>query len=219
MSKLAVYDFDGTLINKESVPIILKTYKKMRLSFWTYVTVYWFLLTRLITYKLPFTSYDKAQFRVHAMMKMADLYRKLDPAKRTTLFTAIYTALTPYINNTVKDAIAQDKQSGFHTVLLSGSYTDILDPFKALGFDTVIGSTLIKDNHVLAYKDINILIDQKKVDVVKALKKQLKADYVKAVADSYYDIKLLDYADEAVAVHPDDALKAHAVKHNWTIIE
>lgn len=219
MNKLAVYDFDGTLISKESVPIILKTYKHMKLGFWTYTKVYFFLLYRLIAYKLPFTSYDKASFRVHAMMKMADLYRHLDDKTQASLFKAIHTALTPYINKTVKAMVKRDQKNGYHTVLLSGSYTDVLTPFKSLGFNTIIGSTLIKDTHVLNYKDIEILIDQKKVDIIKALKKQRNIDYVKAVADSYYDIKLLDYADEAIAVHPDDALKAHAVAHNWTIIE
>ncbi|MFW6319286.1 MAG: HAD family hydrolase [Bacillota bacterium] len=219
MSKLAVYDFDGTLINKESVPIIMKTYKKMKLGFWIYIGVYWFLLTRLVAYKLPFTSSDKATFRAHAMMKMADLYRTLDKPTRNALFNAIYNALTPYLNQTVVDAIKHDKENGFHTVLLSGSFIDVLTPFKALGFDRVIGSTLIKDGQVLAYKDIDILIDQKKLDVVKALKKQLQIDYVKAVADSYYDLKLLNYADEAVAVHPDDTLKAYALSHDWEIIE
>lgn len=219
MRKLAVYDFDGTLIHKESVPIIMTTYKKLKLGVWTYLKVYSALLIRLIAYKLPFTAYDKAAFRVHAMMTMAALYRSLDKDTRTTLFKAIYQALSPYINDTIKDAVKRDKQAGCHTVLLSGSYTDVLEPFKALGFDTIIGSQLVEDDHVLSYKDITILIDQKKVDVVNALKKQLHADYVKAVADSYYDIKLLAYADEAVAVYPDAALKAHALSHNWTIIE
>ncbi|MFW6320054.1 MAG: HAD family hydrolase [Bacillota bacterium] len=219
MRKLAVYDFDGTLIHKESVPIILKTYKQMKLGFLTYVNVYLFLLRRLIAYKLPFTSYDKATFRVHAMMKMADLFRPLDDTTRTKLINAIYKALTPYINKTVEKAVKHDMENGFYTVLLSGSYTEVLSPFKALGFDSIIGSSLIKQSHVLPYQDIEILIDQKKVDIVKALKKQLNMDYVKAVADSYYDIKLLAYADEAIAVNPDEALKAYAASHNWTIIE
>jgi len=44
-------------------------------------------------------------------------------------------------------------------------------------------------------------------------------DTVYSYSDSYNDLPLLEYADQAIAVNPDDRLRAHATTKSWQILQ
>lgn len=216
--KLAIYDFDGTYIHAQTVPLLFKLWKSLHINdavhrkLWTKITR-WYILHKL------HLKWDKETFRKHAMALTLDLLHSVDEKTMKGFIKRFYEHTETYINQDLKHQLKKDSELGYTTVLLSGSFDIMLEPFKQDGFHHVIGTQTKVNGIKLHANNVDIIINEKKVDAVKKMFKQADFKQSKAYADSYYDIALLASVGQPIAYHPDKRLRAHAILHQWEIID
>ncbi|MDA3932674.1 MAG: haloacid dehalogenase-like hydrolase [Tenericutes bacterium] len=217
--KLAIYDFDGTYVSKQTLPLMYKLWKEKHLNDKAYKRIWYGVIWRYVLYKLKIFGWTKRKINPYTMRKTADLFRSVPRETLDQFLIDHYNNLQKYIFEPMKKQILQDKANGFHIVLLSGNLDIILKPFKNDGFDTIIGSVSEENGQILPSDKIHILIEDEKK---KALIERFKdADYKnsKAYADNGYDIPILELVGDAYAVNPDKELEKHAIKNNWNIVK
>lgn len=204
--KLAIYDFDGTYVNVQTVPHVFRLWKslgynkKVHKKNWRKITV-WYILHKL---KI---GWDKETFRKRAMAQTIDLLHHLDDEKLPVFMNQLYDSLVFYVNKDLKEQLKKDKKEGYYTILLSGSFDVMLTPFLKDGFDEVIGTLSRKNNKRLDAKTVQIIIKDKKLLALTNRFDKKQIEHSKAYADSYYDLPLLEYVHEGYCYHPDDVLR------------
>jgi len=216
--KLAIYDFDGTYVNVQTVPHLFKLFKEKKYNQKAYKKQ-WGTITRwYILHKLKL-RWDKETFRKNAMAKTIDLLHVLDDQTLNEFMQSFYDSLQSAIQPDLKVQLKKDKDAGYYCILLSGSFDIMLQPFLNEGFDEVIGTNSKHHQKRLTSKEVDIIINEKKVDKIKHRFINDRLTHVKAYADSYYDLSVLDFADEAICYHPDQALEKACQLRGYQIIK
>jgi len=217
--KLAIYDFDGTYMKNEILRKVYKFWKLKGLNKRMYRKIWHTIIFRNIFYKLRLFGWTKAKFRANAMALTADLFRSVDRHVLDKFLIDLYHYLLPYVNLTMKNQLQKDKEEGFYTILLSGNFNIILEPFLKEGFDEVIGSNVLKDKKIVSSNQVEIIIHDLKAKTI--IDKFPKADYgnSKAYADSYYDLPILEIVGYPIAFNPDDELREIAQKQKYRIMD
>jgi HAD superfamily phosphoserine phosphatase-like hydrolase len=214
--KLAIYDFDGTYVDVQTVPFLFKLWKEQGKDEKIFKALYKKLKTWYILHKLKI-GWNHETFRKNAMALTIDLLHSLDEEDRDKFLNDLYLKMQAHINQDLKEQLKKDKEEGYHTILLSGSFDIMLTPFLNEGFDDVIGTVSRKNGELLSYETVEIIIRDKKVEAIK--NKYPKADLSesKAYADSYYDLPLLLKVKDGIAYHPDKKLLKYAQIHDLKI--
>ncbi len=215
--KLAIYDFDGTYIRSQGLRLIFKFWKTQGLNMLMYRKVWRRILRRYFFSKLNLFGWSKKKFNANAMSLTADLFRTVDKSVLDKFLADLYLHLQNYINPAIKKQFLKDKEEGFYTILLSGNFDIILEPFLNEGFDEVIGSPVLKDGQVIPSTDVEIIIHDIKAKTIKA--KFPKVDYKnsKAYADSFYDLPILEIVGNPIVVNPDEELRTVALERKYKI--
>lgn len=216
--KLAIYDFDGTLIRKHAVPSILRTWKKLGLNPIALKKIKKKIIFLYMIYKFKFFGMKKETFRIRAMHILQALFASVSYEEASQCLNQVYQDLKETLNQDVLDALKKDKDAGFTCVLLSGNFLPILEPFKALGFDEVIGTKLYENETILPYDAIDILIHDKKKEALLNAYKEADLSASKVYADSFYDLPLFLIVGLKIAVNPDKPLRDYAIKNGFTIL-
>lgn len=217
--KLAIYDFDGTYISKQTLPLMYKLWRKQKLNNKVHRKVWSHILWRYLLYKLKIFGWDKRRINPYSMQQTASLFQSVSSDVLQAFLLDNYHNLQAYIFQPIKEQLKKDKEAGYHTVLLSGNLDIILHPFKEDGFDTIIGSQSYKNNKLLSSNEVEILIEDKKRETILEMFPKANLKESKAYADNGYDIAILEIVGEPCAVNPDKELEKHALKHHWKIIK
>ncbi|AUD64260.1 hypothetical protein BK011_00595 [Tenericutes bacterium MZ-XQ] len=210
--KLAIYDFDGTYVDVQTVPFVFKLWKEQNKDQKVFKRLYRKLMTWYVLYKLKI-GWNHETFRKNAMALTIDLLHSLNEEERNTFLKDLYIKLQPYINQDLKEQLSKDQKDGYHTVLLSGSFDIMLMPFLNEGFDDVIGTVSQKDGNLLSYETVDIIIKNKKIEAIKSKFPHADLTQSKAYADSYYDLPLLLEVKDGYAYRPDKKLKRYAEQY------
>lgn len=218
--KLAIYDFDGTYVNVQTLPEMYKLWKTLEINQKSYKTIWRKIIIRYLFHKLHLFGWGKKRkFRPYTMEVTADLFQTVDRKVLEEFLQKNYEHLQTFIPKQMKQQLQEDKQNGFHTVLLSGNLDLILDPFRQEGFDSIVGTTTIKDGRLISSKEVKIVIEDGKKNAILSLFKDAELESSKAYADSHYDSPILELVGNPVAVNPDDQLRRKAISNNWEIID
>lgn len=217
--KLAIYDFDGTYVSKQTLPLMYKLWKQNNLNMKSYRKIWYDILWHYLLYKLKVFGWDKRRMNPYSMRKTADLFKSIPRDVLDEFLIKNYHNLQNYVYEPLRKQLKEDKMNGFHTVLLSGNLDIILHPFKIDGFDLIVGTISMKDNILLSFDDIEVLIEDKKKEMILKLFPNADLDASKAYADNGYDIPILELVGHAYAVNPDKELEKHALKQGWHIIK
>lgn len=217
--KLAIYDFDGTYIEKQTIPILFKLWKKHGLNKFAYKHIWRDILVHYFLYKLKIFKWDKRRFNPYAMIKTAELLNAIPKEKLDHFIKSLYLELQKHRFKPLIQQVAKDKKEGFTTVLLSGNLDIILQPFKKDGFDYIIGSSSINNNQLLASNNITILIEDRKKEMILDTFPKADLSISKAYADNGYDLPVLKMVGLPIAINPDRELFNYASKHQWKIFE
>jgi phosphoserine phosphatase len=215
---IAIYDFDGTYVNVQTVPHVFKLWKQLEYDqkvykkHWSKI-VRWYLLHKL---KI---GWNKETFRKNAMAKTIDLLHHLSDTELKKFMEQLYQSLIPFIRTDLKKQLQEDKKKDYYTVLLSGSFDIILEPFLKEGFDEVIGTPSKKDGKRLNSRSVEIIIRDKKLDAFIERFGAKQITHTKAYADSYYDLPLLLHVNKGICYHPDKKLKDACIINKLVIIE
>ena len=213
----SIVDFDGTLLQKQTVPHLLKTWKARGLHLKAYRRVYRWMIIRYIRYKLKIFGLNQKTFRLTAMQRMTELFALLTKEQLHAFFQDAYQRAQPHINEAVVRAIKEDKQNGMTVILLSGNYDAFLNCFKPLGFDVVLGTKLFDASQQLIQHP-NIIIGDKKVDLIESNFPHIDWKNTKGYADAYYDLPILSKVGLPIVVTPDKKLMRYAKEKSWVCL-
>ncbi|GAA4741968.1 HAD-IB family hydrolase [Gordonia alkaliphila] len=128
----------------------------------------------------------------------------------------------PVIFTEAADLIAEHKAAGHDVVLVSASGIEMVEPIgELLGVDLVRATTLeIVDGHYSGAIEF-YCYGQEKANAMRELALERGYDLADcyAYSDSATDLPMLEAAGHPAVVNPDRALRAHALKHDWEILE
>lgn len=213
--KLAIYDFDGTYMNIQVLPEILRFWKQKNLNKKLLRKTNRIIIRRYIFHKFGLFGWNKHTFRANAMSLTADLFRSIEKSELDHFLDELYTHLQDYINKDMKHQLEKDNSDGYYTILLSGNFNVILNPFLKEGFKEVIGSNVVNNNKIIKSEEVQIIIHDLKQQIIKDNFKDADFKNSKAYADSYYDLPILELVGNPVVVNPDKELTEIAKKRGY----
>lgn len=198
MKKIAIYDFDGTLYNGETISdfYFFSAKENKLLYLWLPYFAILLLLKKLhlITLKL----FKQECFRFFGRRISTDMVYKFWGVKKK------------YISPWVRHELALDKKRGYYTICISATPEFLLSGIvlKYLNFDAFIGTRLnTKDNRKIIGK--NCKGKEKVSRLYEFLKKRHIKNYKikKMVSDSLADMPLYKIAERNFVVKKDGTLK------------
>ncbi len=218
--KLAIFDFDGTLIEKDTLPCLAREWTRQRRSRGRYIAVVLATVPILFMYIIRVISRETMKGLV--FKRFNRIFTNLTRQEIEEFFRQAYPYLKQVFNQEVIEQIKLAQQQGYHCVLLSGSYIELLQIVsKDLGINTVMGAKLAYKGDVYNHQGVTPFVDGKS-------KRQLLQDGFagediqweasRAFGDSYTDILIMEMVGEKVAVNPDKHLMSHARKNGWRVL-
>lgn len=221
--KLAVFDFDGTLVKKDTLPFLLSLWRKFGYSKQKYYKVYFSLVLLYIKYKLGIESkLSREEMKLIAVDKFSNLFEGMAEQEIEEYFLRCSEVIKDTLNEHVVTEVLSAKTNGYYTVLLSGTYDYVLNYIgDYLGINTVIGTKINFNNGIYdSSRKSEIFSGIKKLEAINKYfnKEQINWKESISFADSYSDVHLLRAFGNAVVVNPDNKLKEEAEKSNWKII-
>lgn len=213
-TKLAVFDFDGTLIPEQSGhQLSLKLLHAKQFSKWTAIR----LILWGIRYKahLPYKEKTAREliFKAFENVNAEDVDMYIDKFYEENLEETVRKPLLE---------IAEElRQDGMELLILSGAFTSTLDSFaKRHDFLHIVGTKMeIDENGNYTGKVFGECVagDEKIRQLQDYADKTFGKDNWEieyALADHYTDRDLLDLANKVYAVDPDKTLERYAKKNN-----
>lgn len=218
--KVAIFDFDGTITTRDTLPCLGKDWLKQGRSTIRYTIILLSTLPYIILWKTGALSRERMKVRV--MHRFNQLFRGLTGEEITAFFAAAYQSLKNYFNPAVIDEVRLAKKEGFYTVLLSGAHAGLLRCVgEDLGFDWVIGVDLPFSDGLFDHQNPAVLIDgQTKLELIQQHLADRQVDWLasRSYGDSYDDLKVLEIVGNPVVVNAEPRLVSHAKERNWRIL-
>lgn len=221
MKELAIFDFDGTLFTGDTLPYIGKAWKKQTGHHFRYYLLYAKIAPVLILYKLKLITREKLKYL--AVKNFQAIFRGMKKEETETLFATVFQQIRPLFNEKVIMEIHDAKKEGYHTVLLSGCYSGLLEVIaQDLGFDTVLGMNLSFRNNLFDEQAPLLFINGESKQ--KMLHTYFREDEInwqnsRSFADSITDLPILTPVGQPIAVNPEPRLFKVATDKNWRIIQ
>lgn len=219
--KLAIFDFNGTLFPKETIPFLIKCWKKFGYSKFNLYKLYLRLAPLIMKYRYPFlTSMSIEEMKVEFMYRFVKIFKGLSEEEIEEYFAKVEKEASQYYNKSVLNHLKKCHKQGFEIVLLSGTFQELLNNVgNRLGAGCIIGSTILKDRKNNLDK-FSVLSGSLKLKAVKNHYDTKDVDWEKsyAFADSIDDLTLLQAVGKPVAVEPDEYLFEVAKSESWKII-
>lgn len=219
--KLAIFDFDGTLFPKDTLPFLLTQWKNLNYSKSKYIGTYASLISLYIKYKLGLESkLSREQMKLIALERFSKIFKDMTEQELKEYFYKCSGELQSMLNKSIVAEVKDARSNGYHTVLMSGSYDYLLyNISEYLQFDTVIGTKVYFNNNIYdSSRKLEIISGELKLKKIREKFESIDWKSSRAYADSYSDIHILKSVGEPIAVNPDTRLKAIAADMNWRII-
>lgn len=223
MKRAAIFDFNGTLLPYDFGLLFLKFHKKYFKNSFLILKIYTKIVLRIISYK-SFKRYTKEQFHADAITVLTRALKGYDKDKIDGFFSYLGKELAKLLDEDVLKELKQAKNEGYYTVVLSGTYTDLLECLiEHIDIDLAIGSELsymeIDNKQYLDFtKELDIVKNETKALRIKEALKEVDFNKSIAYADSYFDKPILDLVGEPICVNPDEQLLEIANEHNYKIL-
>ena len=220
--KLAVFDFDGTLMKADSLPFLLKIWGSLGYPRYKQWLMYVRIGGLYIRYKLGMNGrMSKETMKKTAFQKFTRIFSGMNRQQIHEFFKDAAQRIMPELNEQVINEIDKVKKQGYHTVLLSGFYHELLELIaQRVGIDSVLGTKMhFNGEQVDAKKKLTIRTGQDKVERI--LEEFGDADFSEscAYADSISDLGLLEMVGTPIAVCPDSGLRQTAADRGWRVME
>ncbi|MBT7122700.1 MAG: haloacid dehalogenase-like hydrolase, partial [Clostridia bacterium] len=165
--KLAIFDFDGTLMKIDSLPYLLSMWTKMGYPRRRQWQIYGLIGVLYVRYKLGLNGrMTTEQMKKTALQKFTRIFTGMNEQQVDEFFDKSVALISDKMNEHVVSEIATVKNLGYHTVLLSGFYDNLLSRIaKEAGIDTVLGTKMhFKDGVIEAKKPMDIKTGTDKVN-------------------------------------------------------
>lgn len=218
--RVAIFDFDGTLYEKETYQLLmdhLKTHPLYRKRYPKFIRT---ILKPYIAHKAKL--YPKDKMRSQSMQIYLQALQQLTIEEADIFFEQVAQKMKADFNPQVIEKINKHAQNGDHIMLVSGAFTPLLHiATDGLPFHAIIGTDIpIANGKILATAPISHIQGTLKNDRIQQYLKGEKVDWKNsaAYADSYSDLSVLNLVGDPVAVDPDKKLEILAKRREWTIL-
>lgn len=220
--KLAIFDFDGTIFTRDTLPYLGEAWVKLGYSRLRYYLTYASILPVLCLYKAGIMN--REQMKMTAMKRFRLLFAGMTRESVNRFFEQAYPGMRPHFHPTILEEIRRKKQAQYHLVLLSGAYSDLLKLVAAeFGFETCIGAQLHYggNEQMDLHCEIAFVDGISKLYMLQQTFAGLEIEWVSSCCfgDSYDDLPILEAVGHSIAVNPDPRLRSFAVSNGWQIIE
>lgn len=219
--KLAIFDFDGTLSPQDTLPFLLRQWKKFGYPKLKRYRIYASVSGLYLRYKLGRGS--REDIRKEGMRKFTHIFAGMGKHEFREFLQRSSRNILAELSDDVVREVKKAKTAGYHTVLLSGCYETFLKYVgEALGIGTVIGTEMhYKDGHVDLNTPMEIVSGEVKTKRLRAYFTDMDVDWAGSIAyaDSMSDISILEMVGKPVAVCPEEELRKTAESKGWRIIE
>lgn len=219
--KLAIFDFDGTLFPNDTLPFLLKQWRRLNYSKTKYIVTYISLISLYIKYKSGIKSkFSREQMKLIAVEKFNKIFDNMTEEEFNEYFYKCSKELEGLLNKSIVSEVKDANSNGYHTVLLSGSYDHLLKYIgDFLSIDTVIGTKVHFNKNIYdSSKQLEIISGELKLKKIHEAFEFVDWEASCAYADSYSDIHILESVGQPIAVNPDTKLKTVAIEQHWRII-
>ena len=221
--RLAIFDFDGTLFPEDTLPFIMKQWKRQKYPMGRWILISVSVAGLYLRYKIGLMhEAAREEIAVKSMHRFTRIFSGMSEAQISAFLERCAEQIIPDLDAVVVKEVRKAKEEGAHTVLLSGCYESLLAVIgRHLNVDTVIGTKLrYKDGLIDLEDPLNVVCGPKKVEEIQRVFGDENMDWnaSTAYADSSSDIELLKRVGQPVVVNPDPFLKDTASKMNWPIL-
>lgn len=223
--KLAIYDFDGTLCEEETIPFLIAFYRKNNYSYRKLGKFYLKMLGATAKYISRIdASFDKEKYRETAAKNFMILFEEMKKEEIISFFAASASELAKSFNPMVVASIEERKADDYHIVLCSGANTLLLNEVaQYIPIDTIIGTELhfLEDGTYDFNSELFVTTGKNKPIVLldRFMNKNIDWQNSCAYGDSFYDYDILKLTGTPVAVNPDKGLREIATENGWDVLE
>lgn len=217
-TRLAFYDFDGTLVSGNIVrryAFFARNHPSSAEAIWRYAR----LLLNLPVY-LAMELYSRRLFNAVFYREYKGLKREWMRELSGPLFDKV---IRPTIYPGAKASVEGDRRQGFRPVLVSGELDFALEAVVGyFGFEGLICNSLAyKDGTATGEVVAPLIAEQEKVAAMLRLCREANADPAqsKAYSDSLSDVPMLEAVGNPVAVNPDQRLRRLATRRGWPVLD
>lgn len=219
--RVAIFDFDGTLYEKETFNSLMQHLKEHPDYQKEYKKFFRDILPPYIGHKLKI--YPTHRMRAYSMQLYMNALDRLSIKELNEFFGSLAKNMRKDFNPLTINRFKKHYEEDIHTMLVSGAYTDLLTHFTdEFPFDTVIGTDIpILNGEVNKTEYLEHIQGAKKNKKINEYLRDKVIDWENsfAYADSFSDLSVLERVGNPVAVNPDDDLRKVAINRNWEIIE
>lgn len=221
--KLAIFDFDGTLFPRETLPFLMKCWQQMGYPRTTLAAALAKLLPLYLAYKMKRKAgADSEQMRMRAVSAFNVLFTGMTRQQMREFFRETAARMADLFNMAVVQEIDELQKKDYHIVLLSGAYHMLLEEIaQQLNMDTAIGTPQrFEDDILKGTNTSDVVMGEQKAQRLLCWVGEREIDWCSswAYADSFSDVVLLQLVGNPVAVSPDQELEGLAKNSGWRII-
>jgi|GEM_PF-984684 len=218
--RVAIFDFDGTLYEKDTFKILMSHLKHHPVYKDNYKPFFRGILPRYLGYKMK--VYPEQRMKSQSMRLYLSAHHQLTKDQLMTYFGEVKEKMQAGFNPLVVAKLREHIQDNIHVMLVSGAFTLFIEEvITGLPFDTIIGTEIPFKGEAINYdKQLDHINGSRKNDKIHDALQGHKIDWSNSFAygDSYSDLSVLDLVGHPVAVKPDSKLRAVAKKRGWEIM-
>lgn len=218
--RVAIFDFDGTLYEKDTFKILMSHLKDHPIYQKNYKRFFRGILPRYIGYKMK--VYPEERMKMRSMQLYLSAHRQLTRDELITYFGEMTEKMQAGFNPEVVAKLREHIQNNVHVMLVSGAFTlFIKEVIDGLPFETIIGTEIpFKGEAIDCEKKVDHINGSRKNDKVHEALQGKEIDWSNSFAygDSYSDLPVLELVGNPVAVRPDPKLRSIANARGWDII-
>ncbi|MBI1897648.1 MAG: HAD family phosphatase [Acidobacteria bacterium] len=217
MTRLAFYDFDGTLVSSNVV--VQYAFFVRNLPSRLRSAVKYGKLLASVPVLIGLDLYSRRLFNQVFYREYRGMSEAWLRSSSERLFEQV---IRPTIFPGAKELVESDRREGFTTVLVTGSLDFAVAPVvRHFGFDQAICNSLVYQNGAATGEIARPLVaEAEKVEAMLRLARQCGADPAscKAYSDSMSDVPMLEAVGLPAAVNPGGRLRRLAAERGWPVL-
>ncbi|WP_088006191.1 HAD family hydrolase [Indiicoccus explosivorum] len=218
--RAAIFDFDGTLYAGETFDLLMSHLKHHPTHKNRYKAFYRAIMPPYLGYKLKIVP--EPVMRERSMKAYLSAFHELPELELTGYFQEVAEKMKDGFNPEVIHRMRQHADQGDFVMLVSGAFTPLLEAAtEELPVDQVIGTHVAYPNGALDKRSpVRHIQSERKIEEINAVLGDRQIDWRESFAysDSVSDLPILELAGHAVAVRPDDRLRAIAAERGWEVL-
>src|SRR5699024_152650 len=207
--RLAIFDFDGTLYEKEPFQLLmdhLKTHPVYHTKYKKFIRA---SMPRYVASKLKL--YPKQRMKERLMQIYAQSLQGISEDELHTFFEELAGKIKSDFNEGVCERLRQHHENGVYIMVVSGAYDLLLEKsLQHLPIDTMIGTHIpFTDGHIDSNTPIYPIQGMRKNEKIDAFieGKNIDWDHSYAYGDSFTDVSVLELVGHPVAVIPEQSVE------------